>query len=86
MQANMNMQKYAKNSKEQKKFVFFLAIKKLFLRPAKPSEGRALYIYHYLLHHLLAINNIQALAHGVDVVRKLATVDRVDCTRGLLVV
>ena len=23
MQANMNMQKYAKNSKEQKKFVFF---------------------------------------------------------------
>ena len=24
MQANMNMQKYAKNSKGQKKFVFFL--------------------------------------------------------------
>ena len=39
------MQKYAKNSKGQKKFVFFLAIKKLFPRPAKPSEGRALYIY-----------------------------------------
>ena len=78
MQANMNMQKYAKNSKGQKKFVFFLAIKKLFPRPAKPSEGRALYIYHYLLHHLLAINDIQALAHSVDVVAHDAAVDRVD--------
>ena len=86
MQANMNMQKYAKNSKGQKKFVFFLAIKKLFPRPAKPSEGRALYIYHYLLHHLLAINDIQALAHSVDVVAHDAAVDRVDSTRGFLVV
>ena len=40
MQANMNMQKYAKNSKGQKKFVFFLAIKKLFPRPALPSEEK----------------------------------------------
>ena len=85
MQANMNMQKYAKNSKGQKKFVFFLAIRKLFPRPAKPSEGRDffIYIYHYLLHHLLAVNNIQALAHSVDIVAHNAAVDRVDGVRGL---
>ena len=47
------MQKYAKNSKGQKKFVFFLAIKKLFPRPALPSEGRAfIYITIYLITFL----------------------------------
>ena len=39
MQANMNMQKYAKNSKGQKKFVFFLGQPSWFVAQTSPKAA-----------------------------------------------
>lgn len=45
---------------------------------SKNAHPRLFLFIFYLLHYLLAVDNVQALAHSIDVVAHNLAVDRVD--------